>query len=334
VRNVRPSVALARKRVVTVKATQDPAPAEERRAVLRGMAAAAVAAGVQLAGPEQASAIQTRTTARPFVNDYERYKDRAGSYLGPSQMARIRGEFKDTVKAVLMEEVPKMEGAYPGLLKLAFLDAAPHSLWEVNVATGGANGSVRFSEELARPENAALKGLVDALEPVKAKIDSAWTAKATAMGSERMPDPISWADLIAMAACVATIQKWGGSPEGGFPVRQGRTDTPDTDPAGRGLSLSADAATAQAWFAKRGIKLGAMLPIWMEVTTNLDSVKKNKDMAALMDKYAADPALYQKGFITGFTQVTSLGSYYDAFAYFYDENPFTEREWFQKKGGF
>lgn len=52
-----------------------------------------------------------------------------------------------------MEEVPKMQGAYPGLLKLAFLDAAPHSLWEINTPTGGANGSIRFSEELQRPEN-------------------------------------------------------------------------------------------------------------------------------------------------------------------------------------
>ena len=74
------------------------------------------------------------------------------------------------VKAILMEEVPKMKGAYPGLLQLAFLDAAPHSLWEPNVDTGGANGSVRFSEELSRPDNEALASLMAGLEPVKAKV--------------------------------------------------------------------------------------------------------------------------------------------------------------------
>ena len=86
-----------RKRVVEVRAQEKPV--EERRAVLRGLAAGAVVTGVQLFGnAESALAIQTRTTPRPFTLDYERWKDRAGSYLGPEQMARIRMEFKDTVR--------------------------------------------------------------------------------------------------------------------------------------------------------------------------------------------------------------------------------------------
>lgn len=318
-----------RKRVVEMRAQEKPA--EDRRAVLRGMVAGAVVTGVQLFGNESAFAIQTRTTPRPFTLDYERWRDRAGSYLGPEQMARIRMEFKDTVKEILMKEVPKMDGAYPGLLQLAFLDAAPHSLWEVNELTGGANGSVRFSDELSRSDNKALAPLVSALEPVKAQIDAAWTAKAVAMGSERMPDPISYADLIAMAACVATIQKWGGSPVGGFPMRQGRTDVDAADPAGRSLALDADIATAKAWFNKRGIKFNVMVPLWMEVTTNPASAKADEAVAELMEKYEADPALYKKAFMTGFTQVTSLGTYYDGFAYFYDENPFVVREWYKKQ---
>lgn len=174
-----------------------------------------------------------------------------------------------------------------------------------------------------------MAGLITALEPVKVRIDAAWTAKAQEMSSERMPDPISWADLIAMAAVVAQIQKWGGSPEGGWPVRQGRSDVLEADPSGRSLSMNADVDTALAWFNKRGIHINAALPIWMEITDNLDSVKANPACAKLMAAYEADPAMFQKGFMMGFTQLSSLGTYYDAFAYFYDENPYVVRDWYK-----
>ena len=59
---------------------------------------------------------------------------------------------------------------------------------------------------------------------------------------------------------------FAGSPEGGgFPMRQGRTDVQEADPAGRSLALGADIDTAKAWFKKRGIKMNVMVPIWMEV---------------------------------------------------------------------
>jgi hypothetical protein len=302
---------------------------ETRRSILRALAGAAVLS----TGVEQASAIQTFTTPKPFVADYEKYKDRSGSMLGPRQMMREKSEFNEVVKAELMAAIPGIAGAYPGLLKLAFLDAACYDLTDYPNATGGVNGSIVFSEELARPENAMAKAMVEALQPVKTKIDAAWAAKAQVMGAERPVDAISWADLIAMAGVAATILQWGGSPPGGFAVRQGREDTAVPDPVDRHLSLNADAASAKAWFKKRGIKLAAAVPVWMAVTENAESAMADEEIARLVAKYDADTTEYQKQFMTGFTQVTSLGSYFDGFAYFYDESPFSSREWYMEKTG-
>jgi len=81
--------------------------------------------------------------------------------LGPRQMMREKSEFNELVKAELMAAIPKISGAYPGLLKLAFLDAAYYDLTDYPNATGGANGSIATSEELARPENATAKAMVE-----------------------------------------------------------------------------------------------------------------------------------------------------------------------------
>jgi hypothetical protein len=81
--------------------------------------------------------------------------------LGPRQMMREKSEFNELVKAELMAAVPKISGAYPGLLKLAFLDAAYYDVTDYPNATGGANGSIATSDELARPENASAKAMVE-----------------------------------------------------------------------------------------------------------------------------------------------------------------------------
>mmetsp|Transcript_4892 Transcript_4892/g.6637 ORF Transcript_4892/g.6637 Transcript_4892/m.6637 type:complete len:359 (-) Transcript_4892:107-1183(-) len=284
---------------------------------------ASVSIGVAgMLGVTPAQAINTTSTPKPFVTDSEKYLGRPGETLGPAQMVRMRSEFKDVVKTELMSAIPKMSGAYPGLLKLAFMDATTFDIYQRFEPSGGANGSVHLRAELARPENKDLASLVTSLEVVKSSIDSAWVAHATEAGSARAPSPISWADLLAMAACVATIQKWGGSPEGGFPMRQGRVDTADSDPQGRALPFSADFSTAKDYFSKRNISTEEMLPLWMEVTDNLDSVKASADGTALLTMFAANPDVYKKKFMSGFTKLTSLGSSFDAYAYFYDESPF------------
>lgn len=303
----------------------------DRRAFLRALSVGAISVASTLTVGDEAKALNTYTTPKPFKADYEKYKDRAGSTVNPIQMAEMRAEFRDVAKGELMAAMPAIEGAYPGMLKLAFIDAATFDIWQPEKPngikpSGGANGSVRFLDEGKRSEVAVYEPLLTALEPVKESIDKKWAALAGSKGSARAPDPISWADLITMAAVVATIQKWGGSPDGGFPVRQGRVDAVESDPSGRTLPLGSDLQTAQAWFAKRGIKKNEMIPVWMEVTDNKASLKADLQTVKLMEAYEADPALYQKDFITGFTKLTSLGSTFDAYAYFYDQSPFAGKE--------
>jgi hypothetical protein len=62
-------------------------------------------------------------------------------------------------------------------------------------------------------------------------------------------------------------------------------------------------------------------------------VQADGEIAKLVAKYDADKEEYKKQFMTGFTQLTSLGSYFDGFAYFYDESPFSSREWYTEKTG-
>lgn len=322
----RPKVAARSLRLNAVAQHESSPPDEvDRRAFLRAVSMGAISVASSLAMSEGANALNTYTEPKPFKTDFEKYNGRVGGTVAPMQMARMRSEFRDVAKGELMAVVPGIAGAYPGLLKLAFLDAATFDIWRHvypnNVEpSGGSNGSLRFEKE--SPEMAPFNGLLTALEPVKASIDAKWASVAASKGSPRAPDPISWADLIAMAAVVATIQKWGGSPEGGFPVRQGRVDATESDPSGRTLPFDADLVTARKWFAKRGMKENEMIPIWMEVTENKASMQADENVAKRMAAYQSDAALFQKDFMAGFTRLTSMGSSYDGYAYFYDESPF------------
>ena len=69
---------------------------------------------------------------------------------------------------------------------------------------GGANGSIRFKQELSHGANAGLQKAVNYLKPFKSKYPE-----------------ISWADLIQLASVVA-IQHAGGPL---IPIRFGRVDT-------------------------------------------------------------------------------------------------------------
>jgi len=311
---------------VVAKADSSSSPEEfDRRAFLHAVSIGAISVASSLAMSEDANALNTYTQPKPFKSDYEKYKDRPGGTVAPMQMARMRSEFRDVAKGDLMAAVPGIQGAYPGLLKLAFMDAGTFNIWKHVKPngvepSGGSNGSLLF--EIDRPEMAPYKDLLKALEPVKVSVDAKWASLAKSKGSPRAPDPISWADLITMAAVVATIQKWGASPEGGFPVRQGRMDAKSSDPSNRTLPFTADLVTAQKWFSKRGLKENEMLPLWMELTENTASLRADSKTAARMAVYEADTALFQKDFMHGFTKLTSLGSTFDAYMYFYDESPF------------
>lgn len=294
----------------------------DRRGAMRASAAWLMGLSA-LCFDEKAEALQTTSSPRDFLTDYEKYKDSPGSTIGPSQMGRMRGEFRDLCRSKLMAAVPKMPGAYPGLLKLAFLDATGMDMWQNTrsfiAPTGGANGSVIFEKE--RAELQGMGPLIDALATVKSDIDGEWAKHAKDQGSPRAPIPISWADLITMAAVVATIQHWDEEVQTPFPVRQGRVDAVEADPKGRTLAFDAEISEVKAWFVKRNIKLNHMVPLWMELADSKDGLMADADCSELMATYEANPAQYKADFIFGFTQLTSLGSEYDAYAYFYDESP-------------
>lgn len=96
----------------------------------------------------------------------------------------------------------------PQFLRLAYHDAMTYS---PATNQGGANGSIRFPEELARPEN---RGLADA---------------AAALTQVKLGFPeLSWADLIAIAGAMAVAQCAG--PEIKIPL--GRKDSDGPSPAG------------------------------------------------------------------------------------------------------
>lgn len=97
----------------------------------------------------------------------------------------------------------------PLFLRLVYHDAIT---FDPLTSTGGMNGSIRFPEELALPENKGLDKPIAMLAPVK----------------KEFPE-ISWADLIALSGAVAVLQ--AGGPDIGVPI--GRRDADKPDPAGR-----------------------------------------------------------------------------------------------------
>lgn len=111
-----------------------------------------------------------------------------------SQLAQARAE----LRAFINEE-----NCHPIMIRLAWHDSGTFDAavreWP---ACGGANGSIRFDEELDHGANAGLKKAVTFLKEFKAKF------------------AVSWADLIQMASAVAI--ELAGGPH--IPMRYGRVD--------------------------------------------------------------------------------------------------------------
>jgi adenylate cyclase len=110
-----------------------------------------------------------------------------------------------TVRARLRRAVSRRTA--PMFLRLAYHDATS---FDPVTRTGGANGSVRFPQELARRENRGLAEAIKLLEPIKAE----------------MPE-VSWADLIAVAGAVAVAQT--GGPDIYVPMGRIDSDVPDPE---------------------------------------------------------------------------------------------------------
>jgi adenylate cyclase len=116
----------------------------------------------------------------------------------------------------------------PIFLRLSYHDAIT---WDPSSRVGGADGSIRFAEELARPESRGLQPAVETLLEVQRQLPG-----------------VSFADLVAQAGAVAVLR--AGGPDIG--VRLGRKDS--EIPSRNGLMPSRDwgAVESMKYFADRG----------------------------------------------------------------------------------
>ncbi|XP_022867846.1 putative L-ascorbate peroxidase 6 isoform X2 [Olea europaea var. sylvestris] len=140
--------------------------------------------------------------------------------------------------SLLHEEIRKVlsKAKAAGLLRLVFHDAGT---FDKDDKTGGMNGSVVY--ELERPENAGLKKSLKILEKAKIQVDAV--------------EPVSWADMIAVAGAEAILVC--GGPK--IPVQLGRLDANRyiflhrmADPDGKLPEESLDVIALKQCFDRKG----------------------------------------------------------------------------------
>ncbi|CBI21045.3 hypothetical protein VitviT2T_004808 [Vitis vinifera] len=141
-------------------------------------------------------------------------------------------ELGTTEYLLMKEEVRKVlsKGKAAGVLRLVFHDAGT---FEMDDNSGGMNGSIVY--ELDRPENTGLKKSLKILEKAKSGVD--------------MVQPVSWADMIAVAGAEA-VSVCGGPK---IPVQLGRLDSMAPDPEGKLPEESLDASALKQCFQRKGL---------------------------------------------------------------------------------
>lgn len=232
------------------------APAPDRRAVLAGVAGAVLAAPLLAAPPAEAKMVD-----RVFKADS----------LSAFQKADVVKDFQSRAVAQLQKTLSA--GDAPAALRLLLHDAATY---DAASGTGGVNGSVVLSEELARPENAGLKDVLAKIGAAKKALDDARPAGQAAL---------SWADALVLAVKVTQEKAWAdhrreSNPINGeklvaqfsnpIPVRLGRLDAAAPDPAGRVPAPGAPAPEVLAFMGRLGVKdpaalegpFGRKAPFW------------------------------------------------------------------------
>ncbi|KAK2979120.1 hypothetical protein RJ640_021123 [Escallonia rubra] len=145
--------------------------------------------------------------------------------FGGSEFFLIQGE----VRKVLSK------GKAAGVLRLVFHDAGTFT---TDDNSGGMNGSIVY--ELDRPENGGLKKSV--------KASSLYLIIAKAKSGVDIIQPVSWADMIAVAGAEA-VSLCGG-PQ--IPVRLGRIDSLVPDPEGKLPEETLDASALKQSFRRKG----------------------------------------------------------------------------------
>lgn len=198
-----------------MRATADGPTPPTRRALLLGVAAAAVAPTLLPVLPASAAAAKKLPALDP-VKVY-------GS-VEKAEAARAAA-----VEALSAAINPEAAGA---ILRFAFHDAGT---WDAVKATGGANGSLPL--ELTRPENAG--GLKYAWSIIQGARSAAAASGAPAL---------TVADTIQLAGAVAVAKTGGPS----IPVPLGRPDAKKADPGGQLPALTLDAAGLRELFGRNG----------------------------------------------------------------------------------
>ncbi|GIL48968.1 hypothetical protein Vafri_5468 [Volvox africanus] len=267
-----------------------------RRQILSAAGAAVLAAGAApLLLPQPATAGPLPQTLVPVEQ------------LGLIQKQAQLKEFRLRAEAAIKEVIGAADAST--CMRLVLNDAATY---DAATKTGGLDGSIVLPEELSRPENAGLDVVVAKLAQAKSKIDAA--------GAEDGSGPISWADLLVLAAKVSTQAQWatikrsraqiasGGDVIAGpafgaaWPVRLGRVDSTVPAPSGRIPAADASVEEVKAFMEKLGVPPGSNVgsglfsakpPFWERPTLVLWTAAA-ADPAASEERFvAADPAAFK-----------------------------------------
>eukprot|EP00252_Welwitschia_mirabilis_P000540 TRINITY_DN1050_c0_g1_i2.p1 TRINITY_DN1050_c0_g1~~TRINITY_DN1050_c0_g1_i2.p1 ORF type:complete len:355 (+),score=76.26 TRINITY_DN1050_c0_g1_i2:204-1268(+) len=251
------------------------------------------------------------------------------------QRSEILTKIKDSLKMSIQAN-PEL---VPAIMMLALNDAITY---DKSTKSGGANGSVRFSSEINRPENKGLLPVLMLLEDVKKEIDS------FSKGG-----PISYADLIQFAGQSATkntflnaaIRKCGGNEEKGltlynaygsngqwglFDKQFGRSDAETTDPEGRVPKWEeASVDEMKRKFAEVGLSPRQLAVMSAFLGPNQEATEAklatDPEVSPWVEKYqrsreTVSQTDYEVDLINAFTKLSCLGQNINYEAYTYPRN--------------
>ena len=267
-----------------------------------------------------------------------------GSALSAFQRRDLLTDFQKRAEKELKAVLTASDA--PACMRLLIHDAASYNASD---KSGGVNGSIVFSEELNRPVNSDLKGLVEKLGKAREAV------KKNGPPSQAM---LSWADTIVLAAKVSTQLSWSQEKEtrlsannqqlaekfgNPFEITLGRVDSISAD---QDVSIPAPGSSpkdVQAFMLTLGVQDPSQLggpfskkaPFWERPTFLLWTASEN-DPAASEASFGSDPAFeswkakydksrdttfrqdYEIDFVQFFNKLADLGARFDKNVYLYD----------------
>lgn len=222
-----------------------------------------------------------------------------------------------TIKRVLRGTVTRRLA--PLFLRLSYHDAITY---DVETREGGPDGSIRFPEELARPESKGLQVAIDLLQPVK----------------EMLGEDASWADLIMVAGAVAVARTGGpditvplGRKDVGAAVKDGLMPSREWGPVETKAYFKRLGLDARLWTALSGAHtlgrlagrpftddpfkfdnsffkaLAKLEPGYQLLPTDL-ALMQDEEAREWVQTYAADEGKFFADFTEAYLKMASLGS--------------------------